>query len=438
MQHVKKAALILALVAITACGIETTPLKDTAPIGTSDEALTEHAGSVGAVSVGGARTFVTRNNTVIFTKPFGAQTTSKIYAAGDRNFGSLGDGCTTGCGSAPTPEVIFTEVCPISTPCVVDVKSGSGHTLILDYLGNVYHFGNSFHGEACKVDVAPAISDPTPTLIGNSTDKIAAGANGSWFHSTAGGWYYCGINDLGEGGFAQGDVMTPKLGGRLPQAPGGFDWTDIAGGDQHTLFRVGQNVYAQGSNEEGQSGSGDPARLSGIICGFDMGSQVIISAGAHTSMCAGTASGQASVWTWGDNSDGELGDGTAAGSRSAPVRVLAVDFLDSARESAFGHTISVMYHNSGGAAHYACAGDNRSSQCGVSTVAFPTVTNFIRGDTILTDGLATPMRIWADGGGDVIRVDSAHVRTLGNNDFGQLGIGFQGGPQTAWQSTTGF
>lgn len=427
--------LLLGLV-LGGCGGRDT-FEDTTPkIDTSTEALTSQPGTIGAASVGGSRTFLVRNVTT--TDGSGhTTTTSRVWAAGVRNFGVLGDGCTTTCGSAPTPLVIFSSNCSGSAPCIVDVKSGSAHTLILDSQGRVFHFGGSFNGEACKVDHSPNVSDVLPTQIGTGVDRIAAGGNGSWFHGVAGGWFYCGVNTFGQGGIAS-NTTSPLLGVAIDFAPSGGDWAAIAGGSQHTLFRDGQFVYAMGANGSCEVGNGNPAVLSGILCGFDAGSTVWISAGAASSMCAGTAAGSPSVWTWGDNSNLELGDGTTAPNRCAPGRAYVVPTLEAASESAYGHTAIISYHNSGGAEHIACAGDNHNGQCAVSAVSFPNVPNFTFGDTILSDGLATPQRSFADSGGDVIRVDAAHVRDIGNNTFGQLGIGNQVTPQLSWQATAGF
>jgi alpha-tubulin suppressor-like RCC1 family protein len=93
----------------------------------------------------------------------------------------------------------------------------------------------------------------------------------------------------------------------------------IAGGRDHSLaIESNGTVWAWGWNQYGQVGNGtkgntilSPVQVSGLT-GVTM-----VSAGADHSMARKS---DGTVWTWGQNNDGQLGDGTTT-NRSTPVKV---------------------------------------------------------------------------------------------------------------------
>ncbi|GAA0416709.1 hypothetical protein Acor_63820 [Acrocarpospora corrugata] len=127
--------------------------------------------------------------------------------------------------------------------------------------------------------------------------------------------YAWGSNEFGQ--FADGTVGARPTPGPIP----GLDhFTKIAAGWTHTLA-IGESnsVWTWGSNEHGELGNGTtstgatikPARVDGLTGVVD------VSAGWGFSMAV-TADG--TVWTWGDNARGQLGDGTHK-PRTLPVPV---------------------------------------------------------------------------------------------------------------------
>ena len=96
----------------------------------------------------------------------------------------------------------------------------------------------------------------------------------------------------------------------------------IAGGRDHSLaVRSDGTVWSWGWNQYGQVGDGTkgtnkltPVQVTGLT------GVTRVSAGADHSMAL-TSAGV--VWTWGQNNDGQLGDGTVT-NRSKPVRVTGI------------------------------------------------------------------------------------------------------------------
>jgi alpha-tubulin suppressor-like RCC1 family protein len=142
-------------------------------------------------------------------------------------------------------------------------------------------------------------------------------------------WVRCkGINDhaqLGDGtvGNEPGPPYYPKdftIVGGDPAFPGGdgYPTSTVTAGGSHTCALDAIGVLCWGSNASGQLGSavaGDAVYPTRATLGVAV---IALTAGeAHT--CGLTSTGD--VWCWGSNSNGQLGRGTIGGSSSAPALV---------------------------------------------------------------------------------------------------------------------
>lgn len=124
------------------------------------------------------------------------------------------------------------------------------------------------------------------------------------------------------------------------------------------------------------------------------------------------------VACWGENSDGQLGDGTTT-SRQFPVSSLA---LEDAIDVALGHQFGCARRRSG---VIRCFGRNESDQLGRSTQSYspiPTTTLEVAGELIAVG----PRHVCAASG-------DGSVRCIGQNEAGQLGDGSKTSSPTAVQ-----
>ena len=209
------------------------------------------------------------------------------------------------------------------------VAAGGAHTCVVTAAGTVMCWGFDFHGELGNGTFTPVSASPVKvTGISGGVDAIAAGG-----HSCAvmtGGTVKCwGFNyhgQLGNGTTTDSSVPVavvfpvekpaPTAAPRLP-APSSF--TAIAVGGYHACALSSDGrVFCWGQNLDGQLGDGTrterhrPIEVTGLPGGV-----TAITAGlSHT--CALTSAGE--VWCWGSNSYRQLGDGATASS-SVPVRV---------------------------------------------------------------------------------------------------------------------
>ena len=171
---------------------------------------------------------------------------------------------------------------------------------------------------------------------------------------------------------------------------------------RHTPTGLGR--YANEASIEGNEGTGTKTSNS-VSANVKMRDAVQVSAGGeHT--CAVLSTGH--IACWGDNLEGELGDGTTTGS-DTPVEVHGIG--DAIQVSAGGYfTCAVL-----STGHIDCWGENEQGQLGDGT----------------TTGSHTPVEVHGIGNATkVVAADehntcallaSGHIECWGNNEWGQLG-----------------
>ncbi len=237
-----------------------------------------------------------------------------LYAWGDGAQGQLGDGTAM---SRLTPEQI--SLAPGVTPTVVSAgldtsfAIGSDHNLYAwgDRCG--HQLGDGEAGENCAPQLTPEVITLAPgiTAVAVSAGEdfaLAIGSDGYVY-----GWGTTGAFGPGT------QVLTPQL-VVVPDGNDGwipFAATAISAGADHSLAISGGSLFSWGYNTSGQLGNGTLASSDWpeVVPGI---SPVLISAGWHDSLAVDRTG---ALWSWGLNSDGEVGDGTGAGVVLNPERI---------------------------------------------------------------------------------------------------------------------
>ncbi len=231
---------------------------------------------------------------------------SHVVASWGGNWhGQLGDGSTTG-------RSLYGDIGAGND--VVQIAGGYDHGLAVRSDGTVWAWGDNRYGELG----GGTTTDPTtPVRVTGLTGgtQVAAGGLFSLALRSDGTVWAWGENTHGQLG--RGTVTDHEV--TPAPVPGLAGVTRISAGDDWGLALLSDGtVRAWGSNASGQLGNGTtadsavPVKVAGL-------SQVTgVSAGWDSAVA--TVAGGTSVWTWGGNGYGQLGDGTLT-SRSTPVRV---------------------------------------------------------------------------------------------------------------------
>ncbi|MBV9897199.1 MAG: S8 family serine peptidase [Chloroflexi bacterium] len=235
-----------------------------------------------------------------------------VWSWGINFYGQLGDGTTTH-HLSPAPV-------PISG--VTAVSAGYDYSLALKSDGTVWSWGTNQHGE---LGDSTTVERHSPVQVRglSGITKIVAGHSHALALRNDGTLWAWGSGIPGDGSSA-GDYLTPV------QVKDLTDVTDMAAGFAHNLaLKRDGSVWAWGSNGSGELGVSDSGQSSlacggpGLVCSLTPlrvpapADIAAVAAGVAFSMAL-TRSG--TVWSWGANASGQLGDGSTM-SRTAPAQV---------------------------------------------------------------------------------------------------------------------
>lgn len=208
--------------------------------------------------------------------------------------------------------------CPADCGGWLDLTAGGAHTCAVTQSGNVWCWGSNAFGQlgrgAGRGTEGLESSDPARVTGLSSAVAVSAGLN----HTCAlrdDGTVYCWGSDLmcqlglgGTTGRASGDTQLRAAPTRVPGLHGAIGVS--AGGDHSCAVLLDGSVWCWGRNAMGQLGdaSGEercqPARV------VDLPAAVRVVAGRSTT-CAETSGG--ALWCWGANDVGQLGIGARSG-----------------------------------------------------------------------------------------------------------------------------
>ena len=179
--------------------------------------------------------------------------------------------------------------------------------------GDVYAWGWNRHGQVGNGSTGGSVKSPVKVLSGVS--DVGAGHYSSFAVKNDGTVWAWGRNDTGQ----LGDGSTTNR--RSPVQVQGLDGATIvqvSGGRNHTIALADDGtVYAWGNNAYGQLGDG--TTLSRLEAEVVPGLADVVDLFAGRDHCL-AVTGAGTVWSWGRNRSGQLGNGKTA-NRTSPVRV---------------------------------------------------------------------------------------------------------------------
>ncbi len=289
---------------------------------------------------------------------------------------------------------------------VTMLESGDGHTCALLSGGGVKCWGQNTYGQ---LGDNTAERRPAPVDVSGFGSGAAAVGTGS-LHTcalTTGGGLQCwGKNNLGQLGdnsivdrITAIDVNSSST-GMGPVAPGGT----------HTCALTATGgVKCWGNNYHGQVGDGSttqrwaPVDVSGLVSGI---AEV---ASGYSFSCARTTAG--TLKCWGSNIRGQLGNSTTTGPTTPNPTPVAVSGITSGATSIVtggGHACAVV------SGVIKCWGDNSYGQLGDGTTT-------LRSTPVAVSGIKSGATAVRAGYGHSCAVVSGGVKCWGDNTYGQLG-----------------
>lgn len=252
-----------------------------------------------------------------------------LYAWGANLSGQLGDNTTVGHGK---PALVSG-----ANTTWRQIAAGEFHTLALRADGSLWAWGFNQNGQLGDGTQTARL---VPTKIGT----------GKWQYVAAGKAHSVAIDDKGviwawgrnaDGQLGDGTQIDRLAPVRLGPATTTVTYTAVAAGDTHSMARRADGaLLAWGGNAKGQLGNGTVA-ASLAPAQVGTASWVSLSAGASHSVAIRS---DGTLWTWGDNAQGQLGLNIAANvNKMEPQQVLLAGTANnwSAIAAGGGHTLAL-------------------------------------------------------------------------------------------------
>lgn len=235
----------------------------------------------------------------------------EMYTWGSNGYGQFGDGTTT---TRRTP----TRIAPPTGTTWTGAAAGFGHTVALCADGSLYTWGDNYYGQLGMGSTVLTLSrQRILSPVGLFWTQAAAGYNFSLALCSDGSLYSWGSNRDGQLG--DGTTTTRTTPVRVAP-PAGQTWTEVAGGFWSAAATCSDgSLYTWGNNYGGQLGNGTTTgQLAPVRVGPPAGLRWVQVSVGYQHMLAICSDG--SLYSWGDNYYGQLGNSTNTGQRM-PVRV---------------------------------------------------------------------------------------------------------------------
>ncbi|MFL5441528.1 MAG: RCC1 domain-containing protein, partial [Myxococcales bacterium] len=249
----------------------------------------------------------------------GQTTAGAAYCWGDNTSGELGDGTTINTAipiwsTTPVQVIGGLGFAAVSAGGVVD--NTGPHSCGVTTAGKAYCWGNNAYAELGD-GTTIARASPVPVTGGLSFAALSVGGAHNCGITTAGVTFCWGDNStgqLGDGTTTSRGTPVPVIGGlRFAVVSAGMRVASQthAGGSAHTCgLTTAGTAYCWGDNTAGELGDGTTIpRTNPVAVAGGLSFAAVSVGGNHN--CGITTAGTA--YCWGDNTAGQLGDGTTLG-----------------------------------------------------------------------------------------------------------------------------
>jgi alpha-tubulin suppressor-like RCC1 family protein len=270
--------------------------------------------------------------------------------------------------------------------------------------GTLWTWGWNLSGQLGDNTTSTRSSPVTTAGGGTNWRQVAGGYNHTAAIKTDGTLWTCGYNYNGQ----LGDNTTSTRSSPVTTVAGGTNWRQVAGGGSHAAaIKTDGTLWTWGYNVFGHLGDNTTSsRLSPVTTAGGGTNWRQVACGYHHTAAVKT---DGTLWTWGVNNYGQLGDNTLT-DRSSPVTTVAGGTNWKQVAGGFYHTAAVKTDGTlwtWGRNNNGQLGDNTTStrSSPVTTVAGGTNWRQVAGGGSRTAAIKTDGTLW----------------TWGRNNYGQLG-----------------
>lgn len=232
------------------------------------------------------------------SQSIGMKTDNSLWGWGQNDFYQVGNGSC--CGNVLSPVLVSS-----ATDWKSIAVSRARSSFAIKTNGTIWGWGQNISG---LLGISTITVRQAPTQLNSDTDwrDMSVG----FFHilvlktnNTLWSW---GENANGERGFDPANVYDPSVRTQMP----GSNWSKVAAGIRFSLgIKTDGTLWAWGKNDVGQLGDGTTMdRFVPVQIGTDTNWNTISAGWQH--VVATKTDG--SLWTWGTNDVGQLGNGTTS------------------------------------------------------------------------------------------------------------------------------
>ncbi|NBP25564.1 MAG: hypothetical protein EBU81_13655, partial [Proteobacteria bacterium] len=259
------------------------------------------------------------------------------YGFGANAQGQVGSGQS---GDATGPALVASGA-RASTDRWLMMSAGGAHSVALGSDGKLYAWGangNGQLGDGTTSDRSRAVAVATGAMpSGVSLQQVSAGGSHSLGLGSDGKVYAWGANEYGQLGDGTTTSRTSPVAVGAGEIPSGVTITEVRAGRDHSLaLGSDRKVYAWGRNGSGQLGDGTLGSRT-LPVAVRVGSVQYTGLAAGRFHSLGLAS-DGTVYGWGGNGFGQLGDGTTDG-RLEPVLSSGLSVLARSVSAGWVHSV---------------------------------------------------------------------------------------------------
>ena len=274
-----------------------------------------------------------------------------LWVWGRNYYGQLGDN-TSANKSSPVQTIMYGTNW-------MQVAGGYGHTAAIKTDGTLWTWGYNSYG---------GLGDNTRTHRSSPVQTVAWGSN--WKQVSCGRTHTTAIkNDgtlwtWGGAGYGQlGDNTTARKSSPVQTIAFGTNWKQVATASDHVIaIKTDGTLWLWGKNTFGQLGDNSVTQKQSPVQTVAFGTNwVQVSSGYYANYVA-VIKTDGTLWIWGDNANGKLGDNTTT-KRSSPIQTIA--FGTSWKQASCGFEYMAAIKTDG---TLWCWGFNNSGQLGDNTI----------------------------------------------------------------------